>query len=410
MTTNSGGLSPVDLAARLIGDAGDQRYAGMPDVLRRCMARLVAHGCDQPRVLDEAVGWLLGVRVRMLATCGWLPVDMVEISRRRLDRHAASYLADAVATECARHAPATLDDRWTGQLRELDATVWWGRGSTHLPSWCARHGRTLTDAVAVVIELLALCRSLPKLPVIAAPPGQAVVGTRPPAGVDEKILGRVRGLLAKAESTEFDEEAEALSAKAQQLMSRYALSRAMVEYERGAATATTTHRMWLENPYLTAKASLVGVVASANRCRTVVTASLGFAEIVGDPVDVEATVLLATSLLVQATRAMVTAGRHVTRTGQSRTRSFRQSFLVAYAGRIGERLAAAAEQVTEEVVTGTELLPVLASRREAIDAAVAEHYPRLRPLDISVSNRDGWGAGRAAADAAHLGLERPSLT
>ena len=37
---------------------------------------------------------------------------------------------------------------------------------------------------------------------------------------DEKVLGRVRALLAKAESTTFPEEAEALTAKAQELMAR----------------------------------------------------------------------------------------------------------------------------------------------------------------------------------------------
>lgn len=409
-----GRRSPVEVATELIAAAGDQRFAGVPDAPHRCVAQLAARGCDEARVLDEAAGRLLSVNVQALVAGGWLPVDMVEISQRRLDRYATSYLTDVVAIECARHAPATLDDRWTSQLRDVDATVWWDRQSRHLASWCARHGRTLADAIVVVVELLALFRALPKLPVIAALPGRAVAGPRPPAGVDEKILGRVRGLLAKAESTEFDEEAEALSAKAQQLMSRYALSRAMLEYERGAATETITHRMWLENPYLAAKARLVGVVAKANRCRIVITEFLGFTEVIGDSVDVEATVLLSTSLLVQATRAMVAAGRSVTRTGQSRTRSFRQSFLVAYAQRIGERLAEATDQVTAEVAAevagGTELLPVLASRSEAIDEVVAKHYPKLVSRNISVSNRDGWGAGRAAADAAHLGLDRESIT
>ena len=43
--------------------------------------------------------------------------------------------------------------------------------------------------------------------------------------MDEKKLSRVRALLAKAESSSFPEEAEALSAKAQELMTRHALDR-----------------------------------------------------------------------------------------------------------------------------------------------------------------------------------------
>ena len=59
---------------------------------------------------------------------------------------------------------------------------------------------------------------------------------------------------------------------------------------------------------------------------------------VGFAGDVEAVELLFTSLLVQATAAMMRAGSRTGRNGRSRTRSFRQSFLHAYAVRIGQRL------------------------------------------------------------------------
>lgn len=57
------------------------------------------------------------------------------------------------------------------------------------------------------------------------------------------------------------------------------------------------------------------------------------------PSDLDAVELLFTSLLVQATTAMLAAGSRQDAHGRSRTRSFRQSFLAAYAQRIGERLA-----------------------------------------------------------------------
>jgi hypothetical protein len=47
------------------------------------------------------------------------------------------------------------------------------------------------------------------------------------------------------------------------------------------------------------------------------------------------------SLLVQAHAAMRRFGRQTDRRRTSRTRSFRQSFLLSYANRIGERLQAA---------------------------------------------------------------------
>jgi hypothetical protein len=230
----------------------------------------------------------------------------------------------------------------------------------------------------------------------------------PRRGVDQKILARVRALLAKAESTTFPEEAEALSAKAQELMSRYSLERIVVE---SAASGDDPHpaaarRMWLESPYMAAKALLVGAVAEANRCRSVLSEKLGFTTVLGDEVDLEIVELLSTSLLVQATRAMVSAGSQTTRTGRSRTRSYRQSFLIAYATRIGERLSAARDVGAAAVTDQSQLLPVLAARERVVDKLFEEMFPQSVSRSFSVGNAAGWHAGRAAADLAVLDTRR----
>ena len=97
----------------------------------------------------------------------------------------------------------------------------------------------------------------------------------------------------------------------------------------------------MDAPYAGAKAHLVQAVAGANRCRSVWREALGVVTLLGAETDLDVVALLTTSLLVQANRAMLAAGRQVGRDGVSRTRSFRQSFLVAYATRIGERLTTA---------------------------------------------------------------------
>src|SRR5438045_2689314 len=51
------------------------------------------------------------------------------------------------------------------------------------------------------------------------------------AGIDDRMLAKVRALLAKAESTEFTDEADALTAKAQELMTRYSIDRALVDHD-----------------------------------------------------------------------------------------------------------------------------------------------------------------------------------
>jgi hypothetical protein len=230
-----------------------------------------------------------------------------------------------------------------------------------------------------------------------------VQGSR--AGIDPKVLARVRSLLAKAESTEFPEEAEALSAKAQELISRYALDRlTLAEHHGHDDDQVTTARLWIDPPYLLAKAKLIGVVARANRCRAVLTQDFGFSTVVGDAADVEAVELLSTSLLVQASSAMLGHGSVVDGYGTSRTRSFRQSFLVSFAIRIGERLEAATEKATADTGRAGELVPLLRRQAERVDAAVDAMFPRLTSFGPSVSNGLGWAAGRAAADLARLDI------
>jgi hypothetical protein len=273
------------------------------------------------------------------------------------------------------------------------------------------------------IEALSLLMTLPTLPRILPLPGTAVAGGGHRRNADPNVLARVRALLAKEESTEFPEEAEALSAKAQELMSRYALERALVDAEAGDAEPITARRLWLDAPYVGAKSLLVDAVASANRCRTVLAEKLGFVTVLGDDVDLDAVETLTTSLLVQATRAMISAGRQTTRHGVSRTRSYRQSFLVAYATRIRERLQAATTEAMSETEAAmarqhpdadgsgasasSRLLPVLAARERAVDDLCDELFPKLVTRRTSVSNAAGYHAGRAAADLAVLDAGRP---
>lgn len=261
----------------------------------------------------------------------------------------------------------------------------------------ARRGQLTTiDALACAIEVLALLLSLPPLPYLGAP-------CRPRArSGDPRVLEKVRALLAKAESTTFPEEAEALSAKAQELMARHSIDEAMVGH--GAGDAPTGVRVPIDDPYAAAKSVLLHVVASANRCRAVWSKHLGLSTVFGFEPDLEFVEVLYTSLLLQATSAMVVAGSQFDRYGRSRTRSFRQSFLLAYANRIGDRLrgAEAAARAGAAEDYGEALLPVLADRSAAVDSACDDAFPGAVDRSMRITNAAGWAAGRAAADLASL--------
>jgi hypothetical protein len=164
------------------------------------------------------------------------------------------------------------------------------------------------------------------------------------------------------------------------------------------------------DPYVRAKMQLLAAVAEANDVRLVWYSSLGIANLVGLPGDVAAVELLFTSLLLQVAQALSAAERAQGR--RSASRSFRRSFLLGYAHRIGERLQTARQRATAEAAAehGVDLLPVLRSRREAVEKATAELFPRVRTSRSRASvDAGGWYAGRQAAERADVGHRRSSL-
>ncbi|MEV5746783.1 DUF2786 domain-containing protein [Actinoallomurus sp. NPDC052308] len=350
---------------------------------------------------------------------GWQPADLVRHATRTHGRRAGRMMTDAIAAEMRAYAAATVDERWSGQLAALGATTWWRNDDTYLAEWAARNGTDHATAVQYALRLTALLRALPRLEMLCPPPGDA----RPLSGcagasprdarsssgggrADRRMLDRIQALLAKAESTEFPEEAEALTARAQELMARHRVDAVLLAARTGrAGDGPVGRRLPIDSPYEAPKALLLGAVADANRCRVAWSRSLGFGTVLGFPADLDAVELLFTSLLVQATSALVHEDGD-----RARTRAFRRSFLASYAVRIGERLAEAADAAERRATAeapGTDLLPVLAARDRAVGDAMTAMFPRLTGHRMSVSDRAGWLSGQVAADRADLSARRP---
>jgi hypothetical protein len=245
---------------------------------------------------------------------GWQPADVVRIVRRELDDLHVR-LVSALIVEEAGERPAP-GPRWAAQLQDLDPER-------------PRAADRFSYATAV-LELYRLLLRLPALESLDLP--------RQPAGPQQpesRMLTRIRALLAKAEATGYPEEAEALSAKAQELMARYSIDEALLAARTHTGDAPGACRIGVDAPYETAKAVLLDAVATANRCRAVWHDALGFSTVIGFEPDLGAVELLYTSLLVQATTAMTKAEAAQRKGGRKRTKTFRQSFLAAYAHRIG---------------------------------------------------------------------------
>jgi hypothetical protein len=267
-----------------------------------------------------------------------------------------------------------------------------------------------------VLQLAGVLHAAVRIDALVPPPsGWGPHRTRPaenPTPSDDRVFRRIRGLLAKAESTEFPDEAESLTAKAQELMTRHAVDAALLEVGPSPTDgrAVGTRRVHVQDPYVRAKMQLLAAVAEANDVRVVWYSNLGIANLVGGRADLAAVELLFTSLLLQVARALSAAERPSAR--RSASRSFRRSFLLGYAHRIGERLQTARRGATAEAAAehDVDLLPVLRNRQAAVEERVAELFPRVRATRSRSSvDPGGWHAGREAAERAEVGLRRSSL-
>ncbi|MGW7060757.1 DUF2786 domain-containing protein [Streptomyces sp. NPDC054904] len=359
--------------------------------------------------------------VRQAWERGWRPADVLRLVRRDLEDLHLGITADMIAAEARRYA--RLPERWT------DAEVWWARpgtgpegdrdGDAGYAEQLARRAKADRFTLATaVLEVFRLLIRLPSIEPVGPLPGDPVDALAEHAHIEPRMLGRIRALLAKAEATTFPEEAEALSAKAQELMARHTVDEVLLAVRGGApAQVPGACRIGVEPPYEEAKAVLLDAVAGANRCRAVWNSGFEFSTVVGFESDLEAVELLYTSLLVQGTAAMTRAEAAQRAGGRKRTKTFRQSFLLAYASRLGRRLAETAEHATAEHAAGERAaggapahLPALVARDVAVTSRADEMFPRTTTTRLrGATDHAGWEDGTAAADAAHVGGRRRPL-
>ena len=400
--------SQLELAEEIIASAIHAQHGGYGGELEHCRALLIEGpgGAVGVQVVNRALLARLLREVEQAWRRGWQPAELVRVARRELSVRHGRLMVDAIAARMRGYPAVTVDQRWQAQVAALEARVWWEHDDHYVEVWGDRQSLDRAAVITMMIEVLHLLATLPKIEAVGPVPGEArPVTVTAPADLDQRMLDRVRALLAKAESTDFPEEADAFTAKAQELMARHRIDHALLIATTGDRDQPVTRRVAVDNPYEAPKSLLLQVVAEANSCRAVWGKRFGFTTLVGFAADLDSTELLFTSLLVQATRAMTQAKPSTDEYGRNTTRSFRQSFLTAYASRIGERLSTATDEVGQEAAGsagGAQLLPVLAARDDAVRDAFEKQFPQLTHHAATINNRQGWASGRAAADRAAL--------
>lgn len=391
-----------DLGVRAIQRREDDAVA---DVVRQLS------GARHKIVEREAERDILGL-LGLLWANGWQPSELIRFVRRSTSASGDRLAESGVLVDHSRREASTLHPAWAAQVEALTSRAP-GDKRGWVSLWGVDEGIDGTDWIESVLGVLAALYSCGPLEELIPPPGSTrrSPATTDPSSAADPVLEKVRALLAQAESTSFEAEAEVFTAKAQELMTRHAIDLAMVaEADQGAVGGCNTERpetirVPIDDPYVDMKSLMLQVVAEVSRCRAIFHPRYAFTTVVGFAHDLSATEMLFTSLLVQAQSSLAEAGRNAPAGARTRSRSFKSSFLMGYANRVGERLTEINRTVAEsaERETSRSVLPALVARADVVD----EEMQRRFPDSVAGSSRAGYDQfgyrqGSAAADLAQL--------
>jgi hypothetical protein len=226
--------------------------------------------------------------------------------------------------------------------------------------------------------------------------------------VQTDLLDRVRKLLAKAEDEGCTPaEAEALTAKAAELMARYGIDRALLGALHPETDSVGDRVFDLDNPWAAVKAHLLAGLAGALRCQCILLNRRqpgSRVHVFGFLSDLERADILFTSLLVQMARAL--AAQPVTAYGGA-AKAWRRSWMLGFASAVVARVRAAEEAAVASASAddgpaangrpSAEL--VLADRALTVRRQAEQAYPRTRRTRVTYSGSgyaDGYREGQKA--------------
>jgi Protein of unknown function (DUF2786) len=237
--------------------------------------------------------------------------------------------------------------------------------------------------------------------------------------MEDKILERVRALLAKAERTEFEAEADAYREKAFELVAKYEIDEAALNVNSATGPRPiVVVRRYTEEPYGSLKLILWDQIGRTFGIRSVFHGAgygkRGYesATCFGTQAAHDMTEFIVTSLLIQAATLLpnvkASVGPKERYYGEPSTRALRIGWLTGFFERCAARVREAHRQASasaEATENGAALILVSDAKRAA--EAIAERYPKLGTSRARDSGaREGRAAGRQAGDYANVGTTR----
>jgi hypothetical protein len=222
------------------------------------------------------------------------------------------------------------------------------------------------------------------------------------------LLDRVRKLLAKAEAEGVTPaEAEALTAKAAELMARYGIDRALLAATQPETDKPADQVIDVDNPWAQVKAHLLTGIAAAFRCQCILVPRRDpgvRVHVFGYSSDLERADILYTSLLVQMARGL--AATTIPARSAS-PRAWRRSWMLGYVSAVTARVRAAEERAAADAQTsapadGPSTALVLADRAVTVRLQAQQAYPRTRTSRITYTG-SGYGDGYREGQNADIG-------
>jgi len=229
--------------------------------------------------------------------------------------------------------------------------------------------------------------------------------------VADPLLARVRKLLAKAENAGVTPaEAEALTAKAAELMAKYGIDRALLAAERPETDRPADRVIDVGNPWARVQAHLLCGLASALRCQCVILPRPGPGSrihVFGYSSDIERTDVLYTSLLVQMWQGLaVTPIPERVQNARAWRRSWLLGFVTAVVARVRAAEDGAARRAAGPAAGATSRTAlVLADRTEVITRTLKHAYPVTRTSRVTYTG-NGYGTGYSQGQRADIGASR----
>ncbi len=228
-----------------------------------------------------------------------------------------------------------------------------------------------------------------------------------PIDPTKTIIERIKALIAKAESSPFEAEADAFMAKAQQLIEQHAINQAVLH---GADPSSIGHdRVPLNGAYSSERSLIWGVVARANRCEVLNHSQYRSNKVtelslVGRANDRELVHIVASSLEMQATRRMLDID---TSRGRESAVVQRRSFLRGFAVEVSDRFDRARRHEHAASPTARAAAQTLALATDAVDTYLADNF-QIAPSRRRHNRLDGaaFSRGRRAGASADVGSSR----